>query len=174
MPGRICPRYISGCRRRRKRSTASSGKSGRGGHLSREELSRKDCRAAFVGKELYLNGLNSGMMFNHAAFEKAGRNAGQPARPEKRAKLVIPIIGEIRITRWGFASSALSSVSSEYFIASAPPLENPTICRGASLPVSRFASLTARRVAASQSCQSTSVSPAGTVPWPGNLIPMAT
>src|SRR6185312_3987559 len=58
---------------------------------------RCDWRAPLTGKELYLNGLNSGRMPSHAALAKAGSNAGSAANPAKRAKLVMPIIGEIRI-----------------------------------------------------------------------------
>ncbi|EIR01009.1 hypothetical protein YPPY06_4595, partial [Yersinia pestis PY-06] len=49
-----------------------------------------------------------------------------------------------------------------YFIASAPPLEKPTTCNGKSGPLSALASRTASRVAANQSCHSTSVNAAGT------------
>ena len=68
--------------------------------------------------------------------------------PAKRAKLVMPIIGEIRMSRSGRASCGSSSASSAYFIASAPPLEKPTMCSGIDGPARRRASRTARRVAA--------------------------
>ena len=89
-----------------------------------------DCRAPLTGNELYLNGLNSGTMPSHAAFANAGNTAGQPNTPANRARLVTPIIGERSTMRSGRASSLSASASSAYFIASAPPFENPTMCSG--------------------------------------------
>ena len=94
--------------------------------------------------------------------------------PTKRAKRVMPIIGEIRTSRSGRASRASSSASSAYFMASAPPLEKPTMCSGLRGPARRRASRTASRVAPSQSSHSTSVRAAGTVPWAGIRIATAT
>ncbi len=71
-------------------------------------------------------------------------------------------------------SSGFSIASSAYFIARAPPFEKPTICSGCDGPIRRRASRTASRVAADQSSHSTSVSPDGTVPWPGILMAIAT
>ena len=93
-----------------------------------------DCRAPLTGNELYLNGLNSGTMPSHAAFANAGNTAGQPKIPAKRARLVMPIIGEISTMRSGRGSDLSSSASSAYFIASAPPFENPITCSGAEGP----------------------------------------
>ena len=84
---------------------------------------RCDCTPAWTGKELYLNGLNSGIRSNQAAREKAGSAAGQPASPEKAAKRVMPIIGESSTSRSGAARSGSASASSAYSTASAPPLE---------------------------------------------------
>ena len=97
-----------------------------------------DWRAPLTGKELYLNGLNSGRMPSHAALAKAGSSAGSAAMPAKRAKLVMPIIGEIRMRRSGRASCLSSSASRAYFIASAPPLEKPTMCSGFDGPARRL------------------------------------
>ena len=83
--------------------------------------------------------------------------AGRAAMPAKRAKAVMPIIGEIRIRRSGRARRWSSMASSAYFTASAPPLEKPTRCSGRDGPARRRASRTASRVAASQSSHSTSV-----------------
>ena len=69
------------------------------------------------------------------------------------------------MSRSGRASCSSSSASRAYFIASAPPLEKPTMCSGFAGPTRRRASRTASRVAASQSSHSTSVRAAGTVPW---------
>ena len=113
-------------------------------------------------------------MPSHAALAKAGNIAGSAAMPAKRAKAVMPIIGEIRIRRSGRARRWSSTASSAYFTASAPPLEKPTICSGRDGPARRRASRTASRVAASQSSHSTSVKAAGTVPCPGILIATAT
>jgi hypothetical protein len=44
-------------------------------------VSSYDWRAALTGKELYLNGLNSGTISSQADFEKRGNTAGQPATP---------------------------------------------------------------------------------------------
>ena len=113
-------------------------------------------------------------MPSHAALAKAGSSAGNAAMPAKRAKLVMPIIGEIRMRRSGRASCLSSSASRAYFIASAPPLEKPTMWSGFEGPARRRASRTASRVAASQSSHSTSVRAAGTVPWAGIRIATAT
>ena len=133
-----------------------------------------DCRAALTGNELYLNGLNSGTMPSHAAFANAGNTAGQPNTPANRARLVMPIIGDSRMIRSGRARVGSASASSAYFIASAPPLEKPTMCSGPWLFASRRASRTARRVAAVHCSHSTSERPLGTVPWPGRRIATAT
>ena len=109
-----------------------------------------------------------------AAFATAGSTAGSPARPAKRAKRVIPIIGVISTTRSARGSFGSSIASSEYFMASAPPFENPTRCTGPGAGTRRRASRTASRVAAIQSSQRTSVRPAGTVPCPGRRTPIAT
>ncbi len=121
-----------------------------------------------------MKGLNSGTMPSQAALAKAGSSAGMAARPAKRAKLVTPIMGEIRTMRSGRANWSFSRASRAYFIASAPPLEKPTTCSGTEAPARRQASRTASRVAASQSSHSTSVKAAGTVPWAGILIATAT
>ena len=134
----------------------------------------QDWRAPLTGNELYLNGLNSGRMPSQAAFANAGKIAGRPATPAKRANAVMPIIGEISTMRSGGVSCGSSSASSAYFIASAPPLENPTRCSGSDGPMRRRASRTASRVAAIQSSHSTSVRAAGTVPCAGSLIATAT
>ena len=94
-------------------------------------VSRYDWRAPLTGNELYLNGLNSGTMLSQAALANGGSTAGRPARPAKRAKRVIPIIGVISTMRSSRASFGSSIASSAYFIASAPPFENPTRCNGA-------------------------------------------
>ncbi len=133
-----------------------------------------DWRAPLTGKELYLNGLNSGMTASQAAFAKAGKIAGRPANPANRAISVMPIMGEIRMTRSACLMEGSSMASSAYFMASAPPLEKPTMCSGAAGPTRRTASRTARRVAADQSSQCTVVRPAGTVPWPGRRIAITT
>ncbi len=68
-------------------------------------MSWKDWRAPLIGNELYLNGMNSGTTDSHAARAKAGKKAGQPAMPAKRAKAVIPIIGESSTSRSGAGQS---------------------------------------------------------------------
>ena len=80
---------------------------------------------------MYLNGLNSGTMPSHAALAKAGKIAGKPARPAKRATRVIPTIGEINTRRSGRDNFSSLMESSAYIKASAPPLEKPTRCNGA-------------------------------------------
>ena len=89
----------------------------------RAVVSRQDCRAPFTGKELYLNGLNSGRIASQAVLAKAGSIAGRAASPAKRAKAVMPIIGEISTSRSARGRRGSSMASSAYFIASAPPLE---------------------------------------------------
>src|SRR5262249_40581389 len=64
-------------------------------------VKRYDCRAPLIGNELYLNGLNSGTLLSQAALANAGKSAGRPASPAKRAKRVMPIIGEINTRRSG-------------------------------------------------------------------------
>lgn len=86
-------------------------------------VTSQDSRAALTGNELYLKGLYSGSIPSHAAFAKAGKIAGNPARPAKRAEPEMPIIGEISSSRSGLASCLSSMASSVYFIASAAPLE---------------------------------------------------
>ena len=130
----------------------------------RATVRRWDCVAPFTGNELYLKGMNSGTTESHAALAKAGKIAGRAAKPAKRAKRVMPIIGEISTRRSGRDSAGFSIASSAYCIARAPPFENPTICSGSDGPIRRRASRTASRVAADQSSHSTSVRPAGTVP----------
>ena len=113
-------------------------------------------------------------MPSHAALANEGNTAGQPNTPAKRARLVIPIIGEISTMRSGRARVLSSSASSAYFIASAPPLENPITCSGVPGPARRRASLTASRVAAVHCSHSTLARPLGTVPWPGSRTAIAT
>ena len=88
--------------------------------------------------------------------------------------LVMPIIGADSTMRSGLASCASSSTSSAYFMASAPPLEKPTMCSGAGAGARRRASRTARCVAAIHCSHSTLLRPAGTVPWPGSRMASAT
>ena len=121
-----------------------------------------------------MNGLNSGTMPSHAALAKVGNTAGQPITPANRARLVMPIIGAINTILSGRASVLSEAASSAYFIASAPPLENPIRCKGAEGPARRRASLTASRVAAVHCSHSTAARPPGTVPWPGIRIATAT
>jgi hypothetical protein len=64
-------------------------------------VSRCVWRAALTGKELYLNGLNSGWMSSQAVLAKRGSSAGSPAIPAKRAKAVTPTMGEISTTALG-------------------------------------------------------------------------
>jgi hypothetical protein len=89
----------------------------------RTRVRRSVWRAPLIGKDSYLNGLNSGRMLSHAALAKAGRIAGQPAIPAKRANRVMPIIGASSTTRAGRARRASSMASSAYCSASAPPFE---------------------------------------------------
>ncbi|MCY1311141.1 hypothetical protein D9M70_614140 [compost metagenome] len=121
-----------------------------------------------------MKGLNSGTMPSQADLAKGGKKAGTDARPAKRAKRVMPIIGESRIRRSVRARAGSSRLSRAYFKASAPPLEKPTRCSGMSGCRRRLASRTASRVPAIQSSQVTLVSAAGTVPWAGMRRPMAT
>ncbi|MNT68077.1 hypothetical protein D3C72_2062740 [compost metagenome] len=121
-----------------------------------------------------MKGLNSGTMLSQAALAKAGSTAGRPASPAKRAKAVMPTIGEISTSRSGAPSLGSSSASSACISASAPPFENPTRCNGRGAGTRRRASRTASRVAAAQSSQWASVRPPGTVPWPGIRMAMAT
>ena len=113
-------------------------------------------------------------MPSQAALANFGRIAGRPAKPAKRANAVMPIIGEISTRRSGGESAGSSIASSAYFMASAPPFENPTRCSGRSGPTRARASRTASRVAAIQSSHSTSVSAAGTVPCAGSRGTIAT
>ena len=64
-------------------------------------------------------------MPSHAALAKAGKTAGKPARRAKRAKRVMPTIGEISTRRSGRDSFSSLMESSAYIKASAPPLEKP-------------------------------------------------
>ena len=64
---------------------------------------------------------------------EGGEIAGQPREPAKRAKLVMPIIGEISTSRSARGLRVLKASSAD-FIASAPPLEKPTMCSGAEGP----------------------------------------
>src|ERR1700730_962618 len=105
-------------------------------------------RPPLTGNELYLNGLNSGTMPSHAALANAGKIAGPPARPAKRAKRVMPTMGEINTRRSGRDSLSSPMESSAYIKANAPPLEKPTRCNGADGPTRLRASRTASRVAA--------------------------
>ena len=47
-------------------------------------------------------------MSSHAAFANEGNTAGQPSTPAKRAKLVMPIMGEISTIRSGARARGLS------------------------------------------------------------------
>ncbi len=107
------------------------------------------------------------MLESQAALAKRGSMAGIPATPAKRAKLVTPIMGEMRTRRSGRGRALSPSASSAYIIASAPPFENPTMCSGVEGPARLRASRTASRVAACHSSHSTVDSAAGTVPWAG-------
>jgi len=86
-------------------------------------VSRCVWRAPLIGNDSYLKGLNSGRTLSHAALAKAGKTAGQPATPAKRANRVMPIIGDSRTTRSGLANPGSSRPSSAYCNASAPPFE---------------------------------------------------
>jgi hypothetical protein len=75
-------------------------------------VKRWESRPPFTGNELYLNGLNSGSVSSQAARTNAGMKAGRAARPEKRAKPVMPIIGERRTSWSGMGRPGRSSASS--------------------------------------------------------------
>ena len=52
----------------------------------RATVRRCDWRAPLTGKELYLNGLNSGRMPSHAALAKAGSIAGKRGDARRSAR----------------------------------------------------------------------------------------